>query len=662
MNDIKFEKCSEKTYRLNGIDTVNSRKLMKLNIFLNAISEAEISKVLSAIDICFTLEDEHTIATCLQELWDFLENNGFNIEADEKLLRMLSSQKEFEMNEERTTELLRTLKLSDVIDNAEYSDFCTVCDSNLKISLRDYQYKSAFLLSMGNGGFDFSVPGAGKTIITYAAYVFLKQKRIVNRIFVIGPGSAYNAWNEEYYTCFDVWPEFENLAGESSKDCALYLGSSAAYHKEISFINTEKIRMLKKEISRFLTLDKTLLIIDEAHKIKNPDAAATKAALEITKYAATRIILTGTPMPNGYEDLYSLTNVLSPFKTILPYQYSQLKSMTKRGATDKEIDIIHKNIDPHFSRISKKYLINKGELKPYVTETIICEMDEEQTQLYERLNEICGKLTDDIDEDFLMNLKKAILIRKMQISANPALLKKSIINSMDELRSEYAEYAKHDDSDINLLAKADKELMERFSESSIVRLIGQYSRGIKETAKNRTAVELTYRLVCEGKKVLLWDIFVHNMDIVRDMLQVRINGPVELVNGSVTGSERQDAIRRFREGKSMVLLANPATLAESISLHKVCQNAIYINKNFNAAQFIQSKDRIHRINMPEGTTAHYYFIENKDSVDSTVGERLSKKEERMLAILDSDELVIGGSEMEDTNIMSDADVLDTFTR
>ena len=162
--------------------------------------------------------------------------------------------------------------------------------------------------------------------------------------------------------------------------------------------------------------------------------------------------------------------------------------------------------------------------------------------------------------------------------------------------------------------------------------------------------------------MLLWDIFVHNMDIVRDMLQVRINGPVELVNGSVTGSERQDAIRRFREGKSMVLLANPATLAESISLHKVCQNAIYINKNFNAAQFIQSKDRIHRINMPEGTTAHYYFIENKDSVDSTVGERLSKKEERMLAILDSDELVIGGSEMEDTNIMSDADVLDTFTR
>ena len=112
----------------------------------------------------------------------------------------------------------------------------------------------------------------------------------------------------------------------------------------------------------------------------------------------------------------------------------------------------------------------------------------------------------------------------------------------------------------------------------------------------------------------------------------------------------------------MVLLANPATLAESISLHKTCQNAIYVNRNFNAAQFIQSKDRIHRINMPVGTTANYYFILNKDSVDLSVDNRLNVKEQRMLSILDADDIRIGGSEMEDGAIMSAEDVEICYAR
>lgn len=112
----------------------------------------------------------------------------------------------------------------------------------------------------------------------------------------------------------------------------------------------------------------------------------------------------------------------------------------------------------------------------------------------------------------------------------------------------------------------------------------------------------------------------------------------------------------------MVLLANPATLAESISLHKVCQNAIYVNRNFNAAQFIQSKDRIHRINMPAGTTAHYYFIMNENSVDEYIDEKLYTKERRMLAVLDADDIVLGGAAMEDTSIMSEDDIENGYLR
>ena len=84
------------------------------------------------------------------------------------------------------------------------------------------------------------------------------------------------------------------------------------------------------------------------------------------------------------------------------------------------------------------------------------------------------------------------------------------------------------------------------------------------------------------------------------MLSKKYSGKIEIINGTVSGEDRQVAINNFKNGNSMVMIANPATLAESISLHKCCQNAIYVNRNYNAAQFIQSKDRIHRINMPKG--------------------------------------------------------------
>lgn len=152
------------------------------------------------------------------------------------------------------------------------------------------------------------------------------------------------------------------------------------------------------------------------------------------------------------------------------------------------------------------------------------------------------------------------------------------------------------------------------------------------------------------------------MDTLKNMLSKKYSGKIEIINGTVSGEDRQVAINNFKNGNSMVMIANPATLAESISLHKCCQNAIYVNRNYNAAQFIQSKDRIHRINMPKGKTANYFFLINEDTVDEEVNERLKLKENRMLRILDSDDLEIGGSEFENDAFMNLDDILASYKK
>lgn len=659
---VKICRSNEKAFLITGLTTLSSRQLMKFNIYLNAMTDVMIDRKENEIEISFSLTDELAISQAVCQTVEFLNKQTNDIECDEEVKRLTTSrEKQLEDNAE-VLDWLKLIQTNDTRIDSNYNDFCAFCDRTLEITLRSYQYRSAFLLSTGKGGFDFSVPGAGKTIITYATYAYLKDTGVVDSILVIGPASSYNAWYDEYKTCFGVYPEFENLSASATGECKVYLAASAKYHKEISFINVEKIRLLTKEICAFLNGHKALLIIDEAHKIKSPEAKSTKAAMELSKYAGARILLTGTPMPNGYEDLYSLAKTFSPFVSILPYNYAQLKNMTKNNATEAQVQKIRSCVSPYYSRISKKYLLETKELLPPVYHFVECEMDEEQATLYHRLDQFAGKLNDNIDEDLLLSLKKAILIRKMQISSNPALLKNSIASSMDELKEEYSSHFEDAKSSISSLIGADKEVTAQFVESSISRLVGKYCTGSISTSKNRKAVELAADLVSQGKKVLIWDIFVKNMEVLRKMLETRLGPCVEIVNGSVSGADRQAAIKRFREGNSMVLLANPATLAESISLHKTCQNAIYVNRNFNAAQYIQSKDRIHRINMPVGTTANYYFILNKDSVDISVDERLTAKEQRMLAILDADDIKIGGSEMEDGNIMSIEDVETSYVR
>ena len=50
-----------------------------------------------------------------------------------------------------------------------------------------------------------------------------------------------------------------------------------------------------------------------------------------------------------------------------------------------------------------------------------------------------------------------------------------------------------------------------------------------------------------------------------------------------------------------VLIANPAAMSEGISLHHECHDAVYVDRTFNAGQYLQSIDRIHRLGLEPGT-------------------------------------------------------------
>lgn len=107
-----------------------------------------------------------------------------------------------------------------------------------------------------------------------------------------------------------------------------------------------------------------------------------------------------------------------------------------------------------------------------------------------------------------------------------------------------------------------------------------------------------------------------------------------------------------------VLVTNPHTLAESVSLHRVCHDAIYFEYSYNLVHLLQSKDRIHRLGLPNNQYTQYYFLEScyshgaqTYSLDEAVYVRLKEKEKAMLDAIDNHELEPVYTSEEDLNLI-----------
>ena len=72
--------------------------------------------------------------------------------------------------------------------------------------------------------------------------------------------------------------------------------------------------------------------------------------------------------------------------------------------------------------------------------------------------------------------------------------------------------------------------------------------------------------------------------------------------------DRVDMINNFRNGNAQVLISNPNTLGESISLHQTVHDAIYFEYNFNLTFMLQSRDRIHRLGLNNNQYTRYYYL------------------------------------------------------
>ena len=86
------------------------------------------------------------------------------------------------------------------------------------------------------------------------------------------------------------------------------------------------------------------------------------------------------------------------------------------------------------------------------------------------------------------------------------------------------------------------------------------------------------------------------------------------------------------------MVANPAAACEGISLHMICRNAIYVDRTFNAAHYLQFEDRIHGLGLKKDQVPTVEILECRSTIDEIVRQRLGVKVDRMSTVLNDPSL------------------------
>ena len=493
-------------------------------------------------------------------------------------------------------------------------------------TLYDLQLLSAYHMAFAQNACNFSVPGAGKTSVVYGAFAYLRSlpttnPKHVDKLLIVGPLSSFGPWENEYEECFGIKPSSTRLiSGMSKEQKSIYLhGLNTSI---ITLTSYQSVVSIKEDLKFFISHNKVMVVLDEAHKIKNTQGAITaESTKELAENAISRVVLTGTPAPNGYEDLYNLFKFIWPDRDVISYNVAQLNNMSQNIEDSRVPDLINK-ISPFFIRVKKSDL----GIPPATFEDVIVPMSENQRNLYDILEQhTMSGLNADLESPYLKRLRQAKMIRLMQLATNPSLLKHSLGCIYDE------------NGNIIQESEEDKAYIQEISQFTSDEIPPKFVK----------AADIAEGIINNGGKVIIWANFINNILDLKDYLSSRGIATRELygatpVEGSNTDAEnsaftREAIVREFNTDNSSfsVILANPFAVAESISLHKKCHNAIYIERSFNAAHFIQSKDRIHRFGLPAGTVTRYYYLISENSIDETINRRLTLKENRLNEIMES---------------------------
>ena len=465
-----------------------------------------------------------------------------------------------------------------------------------KLKPFDHQLK-AFGLSRDRKNFAlFMEMGTGKSkvIIDTAAYLFSIGE--IDTLMITAPNGVHRQWiNEqipEHMADFIPYNSISYQSNWTKKFCKNFDELMSGPPDELKIISFHVDAFSTKKgintASNVLNSGKCLWVVDESVRIKNPSAQRTKSILRLAPLAPYRRILSGAPITQGVEDLYSQLKFLDEdilgFSSFWSFKSFFCVERPIPGAPPnarkivgyQNLTTLQEALEGHSFRVVKADCLDLPE-KLYMTREV--PLTKEQIKAYEELK-----------HDLVTQLSSG------EIIAAPMAATK--LMKMQQVLCGF--------------------------------LIPEVDAPAIPIPNNRISTALDIVKETQGK-ILLWARFHYDIDLLGDALRAEKIKFVEY-HGRVSSENRVESLKSFKQDPGIkVFLANPQAGGTGLNLAEA-STAIYYSNDFNADTRWQSEDRIHRIGQNNHCT--YIDLVSPNTIDQHILKSLRAKKNVADSVLD----------------------------
>lgn len=455
--------------------------------------------------------------------------------------------------------------------------------SNIAATLRTYQIEGVQWLDrlrhMHLNGILADDMGLGKTL---QAIVALSQNKLENRkalSIIVCPTSLVHNWKEEI-SRFN--PNLKVLPVDGTPIQRKKLLTSIS---EFDVIITS-YSLLQKDIDFYKTIPFGYAILDEAQNIKNRGTRNAKSVKMIQ--ASHRLILTGTPIENSLEELWSLFDFLMPG---LLSSYDRFVEKFVRNSNHKNgsnLEILRRKVSPFILRRMKKDVLE--ELPPVSEIVYHCHLTDLQRELYRSYansaREELSKLVKKEGFDKVQIQVLATLTRLKQICCHPAIFAKDKAEAND-------------------------------------------------SAKYEMLMELLLSLIEGNHKTVIFSQYTRMLNIMREDLHQR---GISFCYLDGSSKNRMSIVKQFNEDPSFLVFL-VSLKAGGTGLNLVgADTVIHYDMWWNPAVENQATDRVHRIGQKSSVSS--YKLITLGTIEEKILEMQNRKRGLVKKVISTDEEAI----------------------
>ncbi|HYD26418.1 SNF2-related protein [Brevundimonas sp.] len=443
--------------------------------------------------------------------------------------------------------------------------------AGLRADLRPYQQAGLdwlqFLGVHGFGGILADDMGLGKTVQALAHLLAEKEAGRLDRpCLLVAPTSVLGNWRAEVAR---FAPGLRTLVLHGPQRKAAH-GALSEHDLVVT-----SYALLPRDREILAARPWHLAIFDEAQYLKNPTAQATKAALALD--ARQRLCLTGTPVENSLDELWSLFSVAVPSllgdRTGFRRQFRT--PIEKHGNTERQ-RLLARRVRPFLLRRTKEEVASELPPKTEILESV--EPQAAQRDLYETIRlAMDARVREEIARKGLARSRISILdalLKLRQVCCDPRLVK------LESARTRVAKGA--------------------------------------ASAKLGRLLEMVPELLADGRRILLFSQFTSMLDLIKPELEERGIPFVELTGDT---RDRETPVRRFQAGDVPVFLISLKAGGTGLNL-TAADTVIHYDPWWNPAVEDQATDRAHRIGQDKPV-----FVYKLVTI-GTVEERMIQLQER----------------------------------